>query len=43
MNKSILKCNTTKSEYINSTDKIKFGPGLKESKPLQVKYSHIKN
>ena len=42
MSKPILKCNTTKRANPNSTNKIVFGPNLKESKPLQVKCSHIK-
>ena len=42
MSKPILKCNTTKRSNPNSTNKITFGPSLKESKPLQVKCSHIK-
>ena len=42
MSKPILKCNTTKRVNLNSINKISFGPSLKESKPLQVKCSHIK-
>ena len=42
MNKPILKSSTTKRANPNSINKISFGPNLKESKPLQVKCSHIK-
>ena len=42
MNKPILKSSTTKRINPNSINKISFGPSLKESKPLQVKCSHIK-
>ena len=42
MNKPILKSSTTKRTNPNSKNKISFGPNLKESKPLQVKCSHIK-
>lgn len=43
MNKPILKSSTTKrTTNQNSKNKISFGPNLKESKPLQVKCSHIK-
>ena len=41
-NKPILKSNTTKRNNTNSINKMTFGPSLKESKPLQVKCSHIK-
>ena len=42
MKRTILKCNTTKRANENTINKNSFGPCLKESKPLQVKCSHIK-
>ncbi len=42
MNKKIQNKNITKRNNPNSTKINTFGPSLKESKPLQVKCSHIK-
>ena len=41
-NKPIIKSNTTRRNNPNTINKNIFGPSLKESKPLQVKCSHIK-
>ena len=40
--KPIIKNNTTRRNNPNTINKNIFGPNLKESKPLQVKCSHIK-
>jgi hypothetical protein len=42
MNRPIAKSNTTNKNNPIVRNKISFGPSLKESKPLQVKCSHIK-